>query len=122
MDSISTCLLLLNKKSNKESQCTKDELNNSIDLQFDSKVSLKERQIVKYLHEMGIQTKTDPVLKEQQYWNQRRIESNKKLEEFQRCPQLSFNSCVLRLLNRRESSFGNTFNKNQSILQTSLAS
>ncbi|CAD8104203.1 unnamed protein product [Paramecium primaurelia] len=122
MDSISTCLLLLNKKCNKESQCTKDELNNSIDLQFDSKVSLQERQIVKYLHEMGIQTKTDPVLKEQQYWNQRRIESNKKLEEFQSCSQLSFNSCVLKLLNRRESSFGNKFHKNQSILQTSLAS
>lgn len=32
MDSISNCLLLLNMKSIKENKCTKDELNNSIDL------------------------------------------------------------------------------------------
>ncbi|CAD8202173.1 unnamed protein product [Paramecium octaurelia] len=122
MDSISTCLSLLNFKSNKETKCTKDELNRSIDLYTDSNISIMERQIVKYLHGMGIQTKTDPVLKEQQYWSQRRIESNKSLEEFQRLPQLQLNTCVLRLLNSRESQFNKYFHKNESILQASLAS
>lgn len=50
MDSISPCLILLNKKSN----CTKDELNNSIELYIDSKISVMESQIVRYLHGMGI--------------------------------------------------------------------
>ncbi|CAK61658.1 unnamed protein product (macronuclear) [Paramecium tetraurelia] len=122
MDSISTCLSLLNLKSNKETKCTKDELNRSIDLYSNSNISMMERQIVKYLHGMGIQTITDPVLKEQQYWSQRRVESNKSLEEFQRLPQLSLNTCVIRLLKSRESSFSKYFHKNESILQASQTS
>ncbi|CAD8122606.1 unnamed protein product [Paramecium sonneborni] len=122
MNSISTCLLLLNVESNQESTCTKDELNDSIDLYMDSKIKEIEIGIVKYLHSMGIQTKTDPKQKEQQYWNLRRIESNKKLEEHWSCPKLSLNSSVSRLLISRQSSVIQYFNKSGSSLQTLLTS
>ncbi|CAD8196074.1 unnamed protein product [Paramecium pentaurelia] len=122
MDSINTCLFLLNGKSDKESECTKDELNDSIDLYIDSKISEMERRVVKYLHDKGIQTKTDPELKQQQYWNQRRIESNKQLEQFWSQPKLSLNSSVSRLLSGKESSFSKYFHKSGNSLQTFLTS
>ncbi|CAK63947.1 unnamed protein product (macronuclear) [Paramecium tetraurelia] len=122
MDSINTCLFLLNEKNEKESECTKDELNDSIDLYVDSKISEIERRVVRYLHDQGIQTKTDPGLKQQRYWNLRRIESNKQLEQFWSQPKLSLNSSVSRLLSGRESSLSTYFHKSGSSLQAFLTS
>ncbi|CAD8121637.1 unnamed protein product [Paramecium sonneborni] len=122
MNSISSCLLLLNIESTQESVCIKDELNDSIDLRIDTKINEMERQIVKYLQSMGIQTKTDPKQKELQYWNLRRIESNKKLEEHWNCQKLSLNSSVNRLLLRRKSPVIKCFNNSGTHLQAFLTS
>ncbi|CAD8122388.1 unnamed protein product [Paramecium sonneborni] len=103
MDNVNTFLNLLNIQSTQESECPKDELNDSIDLYMDSKISEVEIRIVKYLHGMGIQTKTDPGQKEQQYWNSKRLESNKKLEQFWSGSNLPMNSSLTRLLKSRQS-------------------
>ncbi|CAD8111927.1 unnamed protein product [Paramecium sonneborni] len=103
MDNVKMFLSMLNIQSTKESECQKDELNDSIDLYIESKISEVEIKIVKYLHGMGVQTKTDPGQKEQQYWNSKRHESNKKLEQFWSSNNLSMNSSLTRLLKSRQS-------------------
>ncbi|CAD8212546.1 unnamed protein product [Paramecium octaurelia] len=103
MDNVNSCLMMLNGQSTEESECPKDELNDSIDLYMDSKINAIEIRIVKYLHGMGIQTKTDPGQKEQQYWSSKRLESNKKLELFWSDSNLPMNSPLIRLLKSRQS-------------------
>ena len=95
-------LSLLNSTATPQSDYQKDELNDSIDLYLDSKVSPIEAGIVKYLHGLGVQTKTDPGVKEQLYWNSRRREGNYKLEQCMSLSTLPLNSTLTRLLAKRQ--------------------
>lgn len=70
---------------------------------MDCKINAIEVNIVKYLHGKGIQTKTDPSLKEQKYWDIRKNESNKKLEKFWSNTNLPLNASLTKLLKSKQS-------------------
>ncbi|CAD8157710.1 unnamed protein product [Paramecium octaurelia] len=68
-------LSLLSSNSTQSSPMTTSELNDSIEYYMDQKDYQTEVEIVKYLHGLGVQTKTDPLIKEQQYWKERKQKS-----------------------------------------------
>ncbi|TNV74399.1 hypothetical protein FGO68_gene3939 [Halteria grandinella] len=58
-----------------------NQLNDSIELFYDKKVKDEERRIVQYLRRLGIQTKTNPLLKEEQFWLKKRNEGRTKIDQ-----------------------------------------
>ena len=55
---------LLSNTSTSSSPKTTKELNDSIEYYLDSKEHKVEADIVKYLNNLGVKTKTDPLIKE----------------------------------------------------------
>ncbi|CAD8125831.1 unnamed protein product [Paramecium sonneborni] len=70
-------LALLNSNSTQISPMSTTDLNDSIEYYIDQKEYQTEVEIVKYLHNLGVQTKTDPQIKEQQYWKERKQRSQR---------------------------------------------
>ncbi|CAD8187129.1 unnamed protein product [Paramecium octaurelia] len=91
------------------------ELNDSIEIQLNTEEKKTEIQIVKYLHNLGIQTKTDPLLKEQEYWRTKRMETQKKMLSIlcltESTQSLTLNGYASKLLHQRVS---------QTLLETRL--
>ncbi|CAD8126324.1 unnamed protein product [Paramecium sonneborni] len=70
-------LALLNSNSTQISLMSTTDLNDSIEYHIDQKEYQTEVEIVKYLNNLGVKTKTDPQIKEQQYWKERKQKSQK---------------------------------------------
>ncbi|CAK68219.1 unnamed protein product (macronuclear) [Paramecium tetraurelia] len=66
---------LLGSNSTQTSPMSTTDLNDSIEYYIDQKEYQTELEIVRYLHNLGVQTKTDPQIKEQQYWKEKRQRS-----------------------------------------------
>ncbi|CAD8110447.1 unnamed protein product [Paramecium primaurelia] len=94
-------LNLLSSSSTQSSPMTKSELNDSIEYYIDQKVYQTELEIVKYLHGLGVRTKTDPLIKEQQYWKERKQKSQLLLETIINSQErVILNSSVGRLMRK----------------------
>ncbi|CAD8106775.1 unnamed protein product [Paramecium sonneborni] len=101
--------------SNYENPMILRELNDSIELYSNTEEKKTEMGIVKYLHNLGIQTKTDPLLKEQEYWRMKRLETQQKMLSIlcltESNQSLTLNVYASKLLHQRVS---------QSFLETQL--
>ncbi|CAD8213356.1 unnamed protein product [Paramecium octaurelia] len=94
-------LSLLSSSSTQSSPMTKSELNDSIEYYMDQKDYQTEVEIVKYLHGLGVRTKTDPLIKEQEYWKERKQKSQILLETMSNTQERGvLNSSVGRLLRK----------------------
>ncbi|CAD8120872.1 unnamed protein product [Paramecium sonneborni] len=93
--------------SNYDSPINLRELNDSIEIYSNTEEKKTEREIVKYLNNLGIQTKTDPVLKEQEYWRMKRLETQKKMLSIlcltEPTQSLTLNGYASKLLHQRVS-------------------
>ncbi|CAK66117.1 unnamed protein product (macronuclear) [Paramecium tetraurelia] len=92
---------LLSSSSTQSSPMTRSELNDSIEYYMDQKDYQTEVEIVKYLHSLGVRTKTDPLIKEQEYWKERKQKSQILLETMINTQERGvLNSSVGRLLRK----------------------
>ncbi|CAD8111289.1 unnamed protein product [Paramecium primaurelia] len=66
---------LLGSNSTQISPMSTTDLNDSIEYYIDQKEYQTEVEIVRYLHNLGVQTKTDPLIKEQLYWKEKKLRS-----------------------------------------------
>ncbi|CAK56654.1 unnamed protein product (macronuclear) [Paramecium tetraurelia] len=55
------------------------DLNDSMEIYTNTEEKKTEIEIVKYLNNLGIRTKTDPLQKEQEYWRRKKLETQKKM-------------------------------------------
>ncbi|CAD8190325.1 unnamed protein product [Paramecium pentaurelia] len=83
------------------------ELNDSIEIYFNTEEKKTEIEIIKYLNNMGIQTKTDPLQKEQEYWRRKKLETQKKMLSIlcltESTQSLTLNEYASKLLHHRVS-------------------
>ncbi|CAD8121420.1 unnamed protein product [Paramecium sonneborni] len=92
---------LLSCNSTQSSPITTSELNDSIEYYMDQKDYQTEVEIVRYLHSLGVRTKTDPLIKEQQYWKERKEKSYILLENIMNSSErLVLNPSVNRLMRK----------------------
>ncbi|CAD8208775.1 unnamed protein product [Paramecium pentaurelia] len=72
---LNSVFALLGSNSTQISPMSTTDLNDSIEYYIDQKEYQTEVEIVRYLHNLGVQTKTDPLIKEQQYWKEKKLRS-----------------------------------------------
>ncbi|CAD8198899.1 unnamed protein product [Paramecium pentaurelia] len=93
--------------ANYDSPMNLKELNDSIEIQLNTEEKKTEIEIVKYLKQLGIQTKTDPLFKEQEYWRTKRLETQKKMLSIlcltESTQTLTLNGYASKLLHQRVS-------------------